>query len=219
MRNIFRNFINVYLAIGGLLGTILWASYLWPFTWGASQYVPQMGFIQRTVAIAVVQPYAVFSSIVRSFFWGPSLIVWALGDNLGYSFAKWLAPGLYMERLEMERGSKTFLDRSASVKCFKKNSLEKYIVLSIVDAEMVMCSGILPEVQQEKQIWINAELSNFENDAEEECSQLRSKISQLALKKVTIAFKKDGEQVFCRWVAEAMDKRNDELWQRFLDKH
>ena len=178
-----------------------------------------MGFIQLTIAIGATQPYAVFSSLVRSLSWGPSLLVWASDDTLNYSFGKWLAPGLYVEVSEKASGSEPSPDTRTLVKSFGNNDFAKYQLLSIVDAEMVMCSRVLSAVQREKQIWILAEMANFEDSDEAECAQLRSRLSQTALEKVANAFKKDGEEVFCHWVGEAMEKRSDGLWQRFLAKH
>jgi hypothetical protein len=91
-----RNLLIGYLLIGGLLGSILYGSYIWPYTWDSSKYMPQANFIERSLALVIVQPFAVFSSLVRTVAWGPSVVIWTL-DPIGYSFGQWLVPGLYEE--------------------------------------------------------------------------------------------------------------------------
>jgi hypothetical protein len=86
-----------YLIIGGMLGTITWASYILPLTWASSSYVPRMNFIERSFALVFVQPMAIVSGMAKTVLWGPSVIIWSWDDELNYSFGKWLAPGLYME--------------------------------------------------------------------------------------------------------------------------
>lgn len=94
-----KSALRAYFGIGGILATIMWASYLWPLGWGASANLPNSTFYERSMMMIYVQPIAVLSGATRFVFWGPSLVVWAVRPS-GYSFGEWLAPGAYLEGVD-----------------------------------------------------------------------------------------------------------------------
>ena len=80
---------KAYLGIGIALGFINYASY----DWGAASAAQALPLMSQIYLAAWVQPLAWFSTALRIVFWLPSILGW-LADHNGYSFVKWLAPGL-----------------------------------------------------------------------------------------------------------------------------
>jgi hypothetical protein len=85
--------LQLYFAIGGLLGAIVLASYvLGPALqlgvfWWFSSWAAFSGFTQILLAGLV-------SQIVRTLLWLPSLVIWYFSES-SVSFGQWLAPGFY----------------------------------------------------------------------------------------------------------------------------
>jgi hypothetical protein len=77
---------------GAVFANVMWVSYLWPVV------ARDLTFLQQVVGITVVQPIALMSAAIRFVLWGPSLALWMVAPQ-DYSFGKWLAPGLYAERV------------------------------------------------------------------------------------------------------------------------
>jgi hypothetical protein len=72
---------RTYIAIGVILGLIMWGSYAWSVGLSVSGQL-------------AIQPVALFASSLRVIAWGPELAIWATSPNT-YTFGNWLAPGLY----------------------------------------------------------------------------------------------------------------------------
>ena len=91
MRSTLGRILGAYLSVGALLASILWASCMWPYTWGAPAHYTLARQIRGIVSN---QPTAIFAAVVRMFLWGPSLASWAY-DARGMPLGMWFAPGLY----------------------------------------------------------------------------------------------------------------------------
>ena len=89
MRRFLATVGKAYFGVGGVLGAITYFRYLWGSTWGA----PPQPLMSQIYLAAGVQPLAWFAAALRIILWLPEILLWC-ADHNGYSFVKWLAPGL-----------------------------------------------------------------------------------------------------------------------------
>lgn len=93
MKRLVSAVLQIYFAIGGLLGAIVLASYIFGSTWQLglfwwlSSWGAFSGFLQILLA-------GLISQIVRTLLWLPSLVIWYFSET-SVSFGQWLAPGFY----------------------------------------------------------------------------------------------------------------------------
>jgi hypothetical protein len=209
-KGILRQVGVAYVGIGGILASLLWFSYLFPLTGGASAH---LSFWQQVRAIAVVQPIAVFYAGIRFVLWGPSLIVWTLWPR-DHSFGQWLAPGFYSDI----PSSVPSFPKDASVlrACLAKKSLhiEGYLVWATADLAVTLCPDI---VGFDRAMMSKAMLAEYVLDEAvgSDCAKARRNIIDPITQRVTDAYKADGETAFCSWVKDRFDKQDAELWERF----
>ena len=86
MKQFLIRLVRVYFALGAVFGGLGILSYVWGLATQAD-----CGFF---VLLASVMAYAVFTAVVRTLLWLPSLIHWWwLG---GPAFLQWLLPGLFI---------------------------------------------------------------------------------------------------------------------------
>ena len=86
MKQFLIRLVRVYFALGAVFGGLGILSYVWGLATQAD-----CGFF---VLLASVMAYAVFTAVVRTLLWLPSLIHWWwLG---GSAFLQWLLPGLFI---------------------------------------------------------------------------------------------------------------------------
>lgn len=96
MKKIFIKIGIVYIAIGGLFGSILAISYAYAqffvvIKMGWSVFsLAGLSFIMLSGYLIVISP------IIKLFLWLPSLIMWFNNPGM-YSFLMWLAPGFFAE--------------------------------------------------------------------------------------------------------------------------
>jgi len=88
-----------YISIGAVLGLILYASYVFAY-W---VYTPGWAGLRLGYSLEL-------SALVRGVTWAPSLAIWARNPH-GYSFGKWLAPGLYAEVVDPSAQARPERDR------------------------------------------------------------------------------------------------------------
>ena len=84
-------FAIVYLAIGSMLGLVMWGSYQYA-EWVVLYNAP---WVKGGMIAAQVEAYALFTGAVRVVVWGPSVVSWIRSGKQGGSFGEWLAPGFY----------------------------------------------------------------------------------------------------------------------------
>ena len=89
--------IQTYLAVGGLLGTILLSSYIFGPAW---QFGPfwWLGSWSTFTSYLWILVMALIAQFLRTFLWLPSLLLWYFSDS-GVPFGQWLAPGFYVVEL------------------------------------------------------------------------------------------------------------------------
>lgn len=77
--------VRIYLGLGAAFGGLGILSYVWGVATNAD--CRDFGLFAMTMV------YAVFSAVVRTVFWLPSLIHWW---SVGHPFLQWFMPGLFM---------------------------------------------------------------------------------------------------------------------------
>ena len=77
--------LRIYFGLGAVFGGLGILS----FVWGLATQADCGDFVLVVMTLA----FAVFSAVVRTLLWLPSLIHWWLG---GPAFLQWLMPGLFM---------------------------------------------------------------------------------------------------------------------------
>ncbi|AWM86810.1 hypothetical protein C4E04_08785 [Microvirga sp. 17 mud 1-3] len=83
---------GAYLAIGGLFGWLIFMSNFWPVVRGVWYGCPLLELLY-TSFIAVIVGFP--GAILRALLWGPSLIMWFMGQHDHTSFWQWLVPGAF----------------------------------------------------------------------------------------------------------------------------
>jgi hypothetical protein len=105
--------------------------------------------------------------------------------------------------------------------CFAKRGLtiEKYLVFATGEISYMLCSDRLAPMDgmDERGLALTAALAEFVIDEVpgSDCARARRVIIEPIRERTVSAYKNDGADAFCAWVAQMLTQKNPELWTRF----
>jgi hypothetical protein len=145
--------------------------------------------------------------------WNDALVFYAKQE--GGRFEKLGSPDFIVfecRKSDAETDSSGRVPSSIVDKCFGRGGVEKYLVLLTTDLVTTLCPDTMTTEQKMPML---ASMSEFYKKDDGDCKTARISLMTPVQERATAAFKKDGEEAFCKWAKAAFARRMSEVVDRF----